>query len=1198
MPKILNHYYVGKDKPYETVNQVLNTIKQDIDSGDYTLPESTLPDGGNVNIVLSGGGIYAPIKIPDNLTSVLSGTSKYLVIGRQEYLSDGKVDTTSAPVISPLSSGASDIDLPDKLICVDVGNNNPNVKLIGLRIQDAVMGIVCGQNSNNFHILRSFITNCSNTQVYVHDVDKFYMTNNVVVGGEYGIVSRRNKRQRLYHNTVFVNGSTAFSGTAKAGVILQGERLFGNTDPSTIYFAGNLVYTIGAPSLIVYDIDVSSYRLVSDYNCLFNPDGVLVQLRQDTTQQADEAEIVKTEYISLSEWNTAGGLATDTTTGLDANSISSHPVFIKILTGIGSTDTSVIDLHLLQNSPLLEKVPSWFFTSSSVYNPSDFNVEDIATDSLLIGREKPFTAIGSNDAPSNNGFFGQDIFTSPLSLDPEKSCDVNPIKSINFQSIDMVYPQVTAGYFWSHERPYYLYAKKGASQIGHLAQTTFDLPEHVNSSSEIILKIKDVAIPSDSWNIIGKKLILNHKDFGLSTYRSEVQVSCIVMGWANNGFYNKAANYVFKVSDGVTEFVLPDNYDASGPVVITDDRISFKDPIDIVRREFMIEFDPDSNKNKIEFQYPDNLIDNPSFNISSSFTSPAYWETDNVFLAGEDYAYFGDLCVGLSLGTGDQGYIKSNSIPVEDEQSLSLSWHARLPVNMDFSGSTSSYIVDWVNKDGYTFNTMTGVFETTASGYNRFHVSYNASDIDIDYDIFESTTAPTILVNSGQAIPSGAVEAYLTLSGGYEASEGALLIDAVQAEHSVMPSYYHPNVDFQLMTVEWESSDSGIFTDTRLNITNLFNENPNGFLYIQDMPATIWGGPSHSDTTTLNEYRWPIGRMQHLPWARLHGKDKLKQRFFESDTPISPLDIISPVFTVKKPASAAMNPSPLTVVQDISDCEGFNINVLDEDGNPYSMRKYTVSVHEPNNQFPGWLSKRHLGAKEQLGTTIYGQLNSNGSVNGLFTGPDSSLVKYIGGIPSPSLPSNGLTGQVDSISSISVPYNVSLENNGNITIKGSNGEFHDIIGDVISGTYSATFDSDKARVSLEYPPEFGTVKVTLDGKVIDETFTDPYGEEFYVNYPYAQVEFQNSIEAESEFVISYSPKYAYPDPANQTSITLHNNKIFDQYAGPIEINYDAEIFMEIRVEQPLTGEFVSTFPVVLQNPDLGNLDDNSASLEF
>jgi hypothetical protein len=1198
MQKILNHYYVGKGQPYETVNQVLNTIKQDIDSGDYTLPDPSLPDGGNINIVIAGGGIYPPFKIPDNLTSILSGTSKYLVIGRQEYLSDGKVDTSSVPIISALSSGASDIELSEKLICVNIGNNNPNVKLVGLRAQDAVMGIVCGHNSNNFHILRSFITNCSNTQVYVHDIDKFYMTNNVIVGGEYGIVSRRNKRQRLYHNTVFVNGSTAFSGNSRAGVILQGERLFGNPDPSTIYFAGNLVYTVGAPALIVYDIDVSNYRLVSDYNCLFNPGGVLVQLRQDTTQQEGEAEIVKTEYITLQEWSSSGGLATSTTTGLDSNSIASHPVFIKILSGIGSSDTSVIDLHLLQNSPVLEKVPSWYFTSDSVYNPSDFNVEDIATDSLLIAREKPFTAIGSNDAVSNNGFFGQDIFSSPLSLDPEKSCDVNPIKSINFQSIDMIYPEITSGYFWSHERPYYLYAKKGASQIGHLAQTTFNLPEHINSSNEMTLKIKDVAIPDESWNIIGKKLIVKHKDFGLSSYRNEIQVACIIMGWANNGFYNKTANYVFKVADGVTEFILPDDYESSAPVVVTDDRISFKDPIDIVRREYKVEFDSSSNQNKIEFLYPENLIDNPSFNISSSFISPSYWETENVFFAGEDFSYYGDLCVGLDLKQNTQGHIRSNSIPVEDEQSLSLSWHARLPVNMSFSGSSPSYFVEWANKDGHIFKIDDGQFNVTASGYNRYHVSFNSNDTVIDYDIFESNTAPAILVNSGQSIPSGATEAYLTLSGASHSGEGMLLIDAVQAEHSAMPSYYHPNVDFQLMTVEWESNNSGIFTDTRLNVTNLFNENPNGFLYIQDMPASIWGGPTSSDVTTLNEYRWPVGRIQHLPWARLHGKDKLKQRYFESDRPISPLDIISPVFTVKKPASASMNPSPLTVSQDITDNEGFNINILDEDGNPYSLRKYTVSIHEPNNQFPGWLSKRHLGAKEQLGTTIYGQLNSNGSVNALYTGPDSSLVKYVGAIPAPSLPSEGLSGQVDSISSLTMPYNVNLENNGNITIKGFDGQFHNIIGDAISGIYGATFDSEIARVSLEYPPEFGSVKITLNGKIIDETFTDPYGEEFYVNYPYAQIEFQNSIEADSEFSITYSPKYAYPDPGNQTSITLHNNKIFNQYSGPVEINYDAEIFMEIRVEQPLTGEFISTFPVVLQNPDLGNLNDNSASLEF
>lgn len=1196
MVKILNHYYVGKNHPYENVNQVLNTIKSDVESGDYTLPDSSLPDGGNINIVLVGGGIYPPIKVPNNLTSILAGTSRYLKITRQEYIESGKVNVASVPIISPLSSGASEAKLEDKLICVNLGSNNPNIKITGVRIQDGVMGIVAGNNCNNLHINRSFITNCSNTQVYAHDSDGLYMSNNLVIGGEYGIVSKNVKKPRIYHNTILVNGSTAFSGKAKAGVLIQGERTFGSTSPGTIYFAGNLVYTVGAPCLIVYQGDLDNERLVSDYNDLFNTDGPIVQLRQDTTQQSDESEIIKAEYSKISEWNKAGTLGAYNFS-IDGNSISSHPVFIKTLAGLGSTDISVIDLSLLQSSPILEKVPSWFFTSDPIYIPNDFDTDDIATDALLIAREKPYTAIGANDAPSNNGFFGADIFTSPLSLDPEKSCDINPIKSINYQSIDMVYPQITAGYFWSHERPYYLYATKGASQIGFLARTKFRLPEYIDSSSDIKISVKNIVLDTSSWNIIGKDLYVSYDKTGLESSRNEVQVECNILGWDNNGFFKKKANYVFKVEDGKTEFILPEYYQSSGPVVITDDRISYKDPIDLVRREFKVEFDSKSEENKIKFLYPDNLIENPSFDITYSFTSPSYWDTTNVSLVGGDFPYYGEMCAGLSLGT-TQGVMVSNKIPVEDEPSLSISWHARLPINMDFSGASPSYYIGWEDKDNNQIALTTGTFDVTASGYNRYHMSFVSSDVDIDYNIFESFTAPTILVRSGDSIPSGATHAYLTLSGSQESSAGILLIDAVQAEHSVVPSYYHPNVDYQLMTVEYESSDSSIFTDKRLNITNLFNENPNGFLYIQDMPASIWGGPDYEETTTLNEYRWPVGRLLHLPWARLHGKDKLKQRYHDSDAPVRPLDIISPLVRVKRPVSASMVPEPIVASQTTGDYEGFNIRVIDEDGNPYSMRKYSLSVHEANNQFPGWVSKRHLGAKEQLGSTIFGQLNSNGAVNGFYTGPDNSFIKYVGKMPKASVISDGLSGAVDTVSYVKVPYTVNTENNGNVTVKGYNGQIHNAVGSQLSGQYYAISDSDTVRISLEYPPELGSIKVLYGDKLMEETFSEPYSDEFYVNYPYAQLEFQNGIDTTIPFDITYSPMYVYPDPGNKNEIIIHNNKVFGDYDGPIEINYDAEIFIELRVQQPLTGEFVNTFSIVLQNPDLGSLTDNSASLEF
>jgi len=242
-----------------------------------------------------------------------------------------------------------------------------------------------------------------------------------------------------------------------------------------------MVFTIGCPAYIVYDEDVKSNRLISNYNDIFALDGPLVQLRSDSAQLSNENEIVRNEFFDLATWTQEGQLGdlednNSLPIGLDQNSISAHPVFIDSINSILFTNTAILDLNLLSNSPLLGKVPSWYYNVDLTYIPTDFNEEIISLDALLNTREQPFTAIGANDSYSLNGFFGQDIFTSPLSSTQSSSCDVDPLNSIALQNVDLIFPEILPGYFYSHERKYYLYGKKGAYQMGFLMKLKFDLP--------------------------------------------------------------------------------------------------------------------------------------------------------------------------------------------------------------------------------------------------------------------------------------------------------------------------------------------------------------------------------------------------------------------------------------------------------------------------------------------------------------------------------------------------------------------------------------------------------------------------------------------------------------------------------------------------------------------------------------------------
>lgn len=1206
MATIANKYFVGPGQPYATVTQALNAINSVLKSGDFSLPSTSLPDGGNVNIVLVGGGLYQPFVIPDNMTPEIYNSGRRLVITRQEFTTAGLLDTTSVPIITSSAPGSSEVSVAEKATGIDVGNNNPGVTIRGIFTKDCVIGLQAGFNSNYLRIERCVFTNNVNAQIYCHDLVGLNLVNNILVGGEYGFISKIVGKLRAYHNTVFVDGSTALSGQAKAGVLIQGERTFGEAELSTAYFAGNLVYTVGGPALVVYDGDLSSNRLVSDYNNLFSPEGVLVQLRQDTTQLTDEADIVLKEFKTLPDWRTAGPLGADLTTPTDKNSVSLDPVFVQ-KAFIAGTESSVLDLSLIGNSPMLDRVPSWYFTADTTYVPTDF-ASDISVDALLNTREKPKTSIGANDAPASNGFFGQDVFTSPLLISPEKSCDIDPLKIVTTQKLDMQYPTLNAGYFWSHERKFYLYGKKGASQLGHLARTKFKVPGHILSQDDVTIQIQGKEIPKESWDISGRDLYVLHKDHGIKSYEDEVHVHAKIQEWNEHGFYTQDAYYVFKIKDGVTDFVMPDGYNPSGPVVITDDRTSLRDPLDLVKREFKVEFDAEREETRLQFLHTENLIENSMFNISETMATPAYWErdisfTDEVFLLGPDFSYYGDYAAGVKIGP-NPGWIGSNYIGIDEVKPLTISWHARIPTGMGLSGATGHYRVCWLdhNNDETIHGDLEGTFHVSQTGYSRYYLTVGRGDDVISDDTYEDFGIPVVKTREMFNIPSGASNIQLILSGDTNSAlspESFMVVDAVQIEKSDYPTAYHPELSFDYMTAEWENSEDGVFTDSRMNITPVFNENPNGFLCIQDMPASIWGGPDDENITTLHEYKWPIGRMYHLPWSRLQGKDKLIQRQLESEDLAAPDDIISPYAPIARPLEAQMIPDVLQVIQSTGDVAGFNIRVTDTDGNAYPLRKYTLQVYDTSDNFPGLLAKRKFGAKEQLGTTLYGELNSNGSMSAEYIGPANNQIKYIGEVPVPQLQASGVEGLNEKISSVKVPYRASLENNGNITVIGDLGKR--LPTEATAATemevYGAS-DGNNIVITLPHPPVFGSVSLIHDGKRLYETQSSPQASEFLINYSHGQLNILAGLDTEKPFTVSYIPKYAYPDPSNPNYITFHHDKVFGNYTGTIQVDYDAQVFLEIRVERPFKGELISTFPIVLQNPELSKIVNNSLALEF
>jgi len=1211
---IENNYYVGKGQPYATVNQAINAIATLLQGGNYQLPSTSAPDGGNVNIVLVGNDKFSAIKIPDNLTPPIKAQGRYLVIRRQDVGDNGNIISDALPVITPAANQSGDQDISNRLIGIDIGSNNPNVKIQGIRVQSFLIGISAGFNCHNLYINRCFVTNNKNAQIYIHNIEGLYLVNNLIVGGEYGIVVKYVKNIRCYHNTIFLDGLTALNGASKAGLILQGERTYGNSNPSTVYCLGNLVYTIGCPAAIFYEEDLKNNRLLSDYNDFYSQT-CPVQLRSDNaTLPQDEQEIVRKSYVNILDWRQAGPLGSSNAALIDQHSVSIHPVFIQNVSLLSNTSSSIVNLNIIDNSPLLGKVPSWFYSSDSFYIPSDFNTTLISVDSLLNTRQFPLTAIGANDKKSLNGFFGQDIFTSPLELDPSKKCNIDPLDVISAQELTMTYPAIKAGYFWSHERPFYLYGKKGAFNLGYLAKTVLKLPGILDTKQPLSIRIRDKEISEKDWDLSGMNLTIYHRNNNITSYNDEIQILGKVRQWYDNSFTNENAYYVFKIKDGITSFILPESYQAGAPVVITDDRIAFTNPIDAVYRDFQVVLDHKTHESHIQFGGNSNLLENSDFCYSYSGNTPRDWISKiqgnprSVFILWNQFSYWGDKAVGLSVSP-DPGFITSPQIDIHSNENLCFTWHAMLPTGItgtngqSITGLSGKYIVTQFNNyDEEIPARIEGDFVVGPS-YQRYYLPLGPADQIIDLSQPGLASAPLVYLKTGAAVlDDNVTKVELTLSGynysGLMSTGAFFALDAVQAEYSLEPSYYHPKPSFTDMTVEFETDQSGIFIDKRMNISPVFNENPNGFLYIADMPATIWGGPSDPEVTTLHEYRWPHGRMSVLPWARLYGKDKLHQRSVDSDTIGEPQNIISPYVFPKNAAQAVMSPSVLRVSQEAELPEGLSVQVLDTSYNPYSLRNYVAHVYDPNGNFPGWLSKKHYGAKEQLGSTIYGSLNSNGSFSCGFVCPDAHLVSYVGSVPRSLLSVSGLSGVVDSLSYISTRYNVSTENNGNITVVGLSGKQHKTLSDTaLTGLYVAESNGDKSIITLGYPPCNGSVKVKAGVINFSETQVDPQSNEYRINYSYGQIELPAGT-IDSTFYVEYRPKYAYPDPVNKNTIIFHHNQVFNDYSGAIQVDYDAELALEVRVSEPLNREFVATFPIILQNPKLSQFENQFLSSEF
>jgi hypothetical protein len=1100
--------------------------------------------------VFIGKGTYAGFRIPDGSLFPLFNTAYRLVIRGEP----GEMPTL-------------DFNYSEESATVgaDIGSGNPNVRIEGIRIQYFPVGIRASINSHYPIVKNCIVTNNRNVGIFFDQVAQAQAIQNVVVNGDYGIVFRLTKSAIAIHNTIFMNGAISTSkGKSISCIWAELANDYGNglTDSGSLHLLGNIGWNTSGRCLTLFTPDVErTGAIISNYN------DWVVGDKEEFIVVEDNAffsgNVTRTVFKSLQEWKQLG---------FDSNSKSEDPKFISAVKVRSRRNGYALDLNLLPISPVLGMVPSYGYTASSEL-PSYFDSTELKKDILNKNRSQAGTAAGANDKPSTSGFFGQDVFSDPLDVGTTKECGIDPFVNIIHKSIDLWYPSINKGYFYSNEREFYLYSKKETRDIGYLAHTEFVLPAKMSTKTSLDVQVAGVNVDSSSYDLIGNRFILFHKDLPILVGDEEVTIRGDIATWNNASFVYSNVLYRFKINEGSTRFFLPESYAGEGPVVVTDDMSYPTDSDYISNREFCISFDHSKELSELVFANRTNQVLNSQFDYYDSNAVPAHWQSSGAAIVAGSVS-LPPVAGGMVCSVEDGGYIRT-FLPI-DTGSHCFSFHVRSP-----GSGTLDYKIKYFDI-GYDDlgSPETGSVDLTNS-WNRYNISFSSPLSDFDTLVPAVPYPCTQLVSLTQPTRSAYVS--IELSHTYNpAYTGSMYLDAVQYEKEVVPSLYHRKILYNELTVEFESSSDPAFIDTNQCLSPISTLVTDGFLYIPEVPASTYFGPSYPAITTLHEWRWPEGRKLIIPWSRTKGKDKLRKRpkgRFNLIPEVKP-EIISPVCFTPKILDAYTQPSvPSSFVGDNVGV-GFVIRIYDEDSNPCVLTPTTVQIYDINNKYPGALFIRKAGLKHALGTAISLQTDSSGSIVLTWIPPTEDAGLYRGPIPSPK--TNSPSGQ-NNISAIETEHALSFENAANIVILDYNGNPLPTKATAPVGAfYTPIYEADASICQLVLPPVRGSINVIVDGVQFTESDINTIdSNQFFVDYEQSIVRIKGRV---TNIYIEYIQSYILLNKNYPNLIMFYHDQIFDGYSGSITVGYDINIKLLVTCTDPSDGSsFVRLFDLVAQN---------------
>jgi len=354
------------------------------------------------------------------------------------------------------------------------------------------------------------------------------------------------------------------------------------------------------------------------------------------------------------------------------------------------------------------------------------------------------------------------------------------------------------------------------------------------------------------------------------------------------------------------------------------------------------------------------------------------------------------------------------------------------------------------------------------------------------------------------------------------------------------------------ITIEWESSDEGVYTIDDLTLNPVTNPLTNGFLCIPNLPASQFDDEAPSYARTLLDWGWPNGRITYLPWAKTEGKSKWNNITHED--PYGLPESVGYTAPIQQPSSILISPYQLYIVQGTTGDELY-FQAFDQNGNVMAHHPYELYLWDETGEFPGYIATREFGFYTQLGQNFRGETNTAGGAPVHVVPVEQEYVQLSN--PKP-IATYGVTG--DAVYYFNTRYEVSPINHGNPTISGT-GDFRvTLTGEVVSFERPCYPHGDLYDAALTSYPWRGSVKVWDEDSIrLLEVFNDnPSEGEFYTDYESRIV----TTKSPGPITIEYNPRILWKDPRYKRRIYMKAGTVLPT---DYTLDHDARVWFAARV---------------------------------